>query len=168
MCVCVALREDLYFDVGCLLALSLVQGGPPVGFFSPALYQCLFNYPPNRPLTSTHMTPDTHFTRQVSRVSTGQTHWENCALEVCCKQEGRMIDRVLSDCRGPVFRRTERNHDSVQRVPGARRLQPTNQQPGREGRSGGGSRQLHYDHQDAASSAEVERQKGRSIVLLML
>lgn len=72
MC-CSALREDLYFDVGCLLALSLVHGGPRLGFFSRALYQCLFNYPANRPLTVTHMTPDTHFTRQVSRVSTGQT-----------------------------------------------------------------------------------------------
>lgn len=64
-----ALRDDLYFDVGCLLALSLVHGGPPVGFFSRTLYQCLFNYPPNQPLTATHMTPDTHFSRQVSRVS---------------------------------------------------------------------------------------------------
>ncbi|GLD71854.1 G2/M phase-specific E3 ubiquitin-protein ligase [Lates japonicus] len=54
-----ALRDDLYFDVGCLLALSLVHGGPPVGFFSRALYQCLFNYPPNRPLTVAHMTRDT-------------------------------------------------------------------------------------------------------------
>lgn len=69
VCVSSALRDDLYFDVGCLLALSLVHGGPPVGFFSRALYQCLFNYPPNRPLTVAHMTPDTHFTRRVSRVS---------------------------------------------------------------------------------------------------
>lgn len=67
--VCPALREDLYFDVGCLLALSLVHGGPPVAFFSRALYQCLFNYPPNRPLSIAHMTPDAHFTRRVSRVS---------------------------------------------------------------------------------------------------
>uniref|UniRef100_A0A3B4ZLE1 G2/M-phase specific E3 ubiquitin protein ligase n=1 Tax=Stegastes partitus TaxID=144197 RepID=A0A3B4ZLE1_9TELE len=50
-----ALREDLYFDVGCLLALSLVHGGPPVGFFSPALYQCLFNHPAHRPLTSSEL-----------------------------------------------------------------------------------------------------------------
>ncbi|XP_036927071.1 G2/M phase-specific E3 ubiquitin-protein ligase [Acanthopagrus latus] len=64
-----ALRDDLYFDVGCLLALSLVHGGPPVGFFSHTLYQCLFNYPPNQPLTVTHMTPDTHFRRQVSRIA---------------------------------------------------------------------------------------------------
>lgn len=66
--LCPALRDDLYFDVGCLLALSMVHGGPPVGFFSPALYQCLFNYPPNQPFSVTHMTPDTHLTRQVSRV----------------------------------------------------------------------------------------------------
>lgn len=65
-----ALREDLYFDAGCLLALALVHGGPPLGFFSPALYQCLFNYPANDPLSVSHMTPDTHFTRQVSRVRT--------------------------------------------------------------------------------------------------
>lgn len=76
-CVCYsALREDLYFDVGCLLALSLVHGGPPVGFFSRALYQCLFNYPANRPLNVIHMTPDTHFTHQVTRVRTRQTFME--------------------------------------------------------------------------------------------
>ncbi|KAL0170152.1 hypothetical protein M9458_034748, partial [Cirrhinus mrigala] len=39
--------DDLYFEVGSLLALSLVHGGPPVGFFSPALYHSLFNYPTN-------------------------------------------------------------------------------------------------------------------------
>ncbi|XP_051578976.1 G2/M phase-specific E3 ubiquitin-protein ligase-like [Myxocyprinus asiaticus] len=42
-----ALRDDLYFEVGSLLALSLVHGGPPVGFFSPALYHSLFHYPTN-------------------------------------------------------------------------------------------------------------------------
>ncbi|XP_075883846.1 G2/M phase-specific E3 ubiquitin-protein ligase [Nelusetta ayraudi] len=63
-----ALHEDLYFDVGCLLALSLVHGGPPLGFFSPALYQCLFNYPANQPLSVTHMTPGTHFTHQVDKI----------------------------------------------------------------------------------------------------
>ncbi|KAM3593985.1 uncharacterized protein V6R79_000255 [Siganus canaliculatus] len=64
-----ALREDLYFDVGCLLALALVHGSPPVGFFSAALYQCLFNFPPKRPLTVAHMTPDSHFSRRVSRMA---------------------------------------------------------------------------------------------------
>ncbi|XP_035467377.1 G2/M phase-specific E3 ubiquitin-protein ligase isoform X2 [Scophthalmus maximus] len=68
-----ALREDLYFDVGCLLALSLVHGGPSVGFFSCALYQCLFNYPANRPLAVAHMTPDTCFTRQVSRIAEAES-----------------------------------------------------------------------------------------------
>ncbi|KAI3367481.1 hypothetical protein L3Q82_026203, partial [Scortum barcoo] len=63
-----ALRDDLYFDMGCLLALSLVHGGPPISFFSRALYQCLFNFPPNRPLTVAHMTPGTPFSRQVSRI----------------------------------------------------------------------------------------------------
>ncbi|KAG7233451.1 hypothetical protein INR49_007019 [Caranx melampygus] len=63
-----ALRDDLYFDVGCLLALCLLHGAPPLSFFSAALYQCLFNFPPNCPLTVTHMTPDTHFTRQVRRM----------------------------------------------------------------------------------------------------
>ncbi|CAB1434317.1 unnamed protein product, partial [Pleuronectes platessa] len=68
-----ALREDLYFDVGCLLALSLLHGGPPVSFFSCGLFQCLFNYPPNRPLTVAHMTPDAHFTRQVSRIQEAES-----------------------------------------------------------------------------------------------
>lgn len=42
-----ALRDDLYFEIGSLLALSLVHGGPPVGFFSPVLYHNLFSYPTN-------------------------------------------------------------------------------------------------------------------------
>ncbi|KAK3563098.1 hypothetical protein QTP86_016333 [Hemibagrus guttatus] len=40
-----ALRDDLYFEIGSLLALSLVHGGPPVAFFSRALYYSLFHYP---------------------------------------------------------------------------------------------------------------------------
>lgn len=68
VCACTALREDLYYDVGCLLALCLVHRGPPISFFSPALYQCLFNYPANQPLALGHMTPGTHLTRQVNEV----------------------------------------------------------------------------------------------------
>lgn len=67
-CPCTALREDLYYDVGCLLALCLVHRGPPISFFSPALYQCLFNYPANQPLALGHMTPSTHLTCQVNKV----------------------------------------------------------------------------------------------------
>lgn len=48
---CSALRKDLYFEVGTLLALSLVHGGPPVSFFSPALYYSLFHYPTNYTFT---------------------------------------------------------------------------------------------------------------------
>ncbi|XP_061741980.1 G2/M phase-specific E3 ubiquitin-protein ligase isoform X2 [Nerophis ophidion] len=68
-----ALRDDLYFDAGCLLALAMVYGAPHVGFFSPALYQCLFNFPPNRPLSIAHMTPDTHLRRQVLRVAQAES-----------------------------------------------------------------------------------------------
>uniref|UniRef100_A0A3Q0SYV2 G2/M-phase specific E3 ubiquitin protein ligase n=1 Tax=Amphilophus citrinellus TaxID=61819 RepID=A0A3Q0SYV2_AMPCI len=98
-----ALREDLYFDVGCLLALSLVHGGPPVGFFSRALYQCLFNYPANRPLTVTHMTPDTHFTHQVSRIAETKSldelkavmavTWEYLALAGCNRPISSLKER---------------------------------------------------------------------------
>ena len=62
-----ALREDLYYDVGCLLSLSLVHGGPPLGFFSKALYQCLFNYPRDSPLSLDDM-GDTRFARKVREV----------------------------------------------------------------------------------------------------
>lgn len=68
LCVCTAVRDDLYFDVGCLLALALVHSGPPISFFSPTLYQCLFNYPANQPLTVSHMTPGSHFTCQINKV----------------------------------------------------------------------------------------------------
>uniref|UniRef100_A0A3B4AIN1 PHD-type domain-containing protein n=1 Tax=Periophthalmus magnuspinnatus TaxID=409849 RepID=A0A3B4AIN1_9GOBI len=52
-----ALKEDLYFDIGVLLALALVHGAPCLRFFSPALYQLLFNFPQNQPLTLSHLTP---------------------------------------------------------------------------------------------------------------
>ncbi|GLD71860.1 G2/M phase-specific E3 ubiquitin-protein ligase [Lates japonicus] len=98
-----ALRDDLYFDVGCLLALSLVHGGPPVGFFSHALYQCLFNYPSNRPLTVAHMTPDTHFTRRVSRIAEAESlddlraavtsSWEYLELAGCSRPISSLEER---------------------------------------------------------------------------
>ncbi|XP_035529471.1 G2/M phase-specific E3 ubiquitin-protein ligase [Morone saxatilis] len=98
-----ALREDLYFDVGCLLALSLVHGGPPVGFFSRALYQCLFNFPPNWPLTVAHMTPDTHSTRQVSRIAKAKSldelkevmaaSWEYLELAGCNRPISSLEER---------------------------------------------------------------------------
>uniref|UniRef100_A0AAX7UPB2 PHD-type domain-containing protein n=1 Tax=Astatotilapia calliptera TaxID=8154 RepID=A0AAX7UPB2_ASTCA len=98
-----ALREDLYFDVGCLLALSLVHGGPPVGFFSRALYQCLFNYPANRPLNVTHMTPDTHFTHQVTKITEAESleelkevmavSWEYLELAGCNRPISSLKER---------------------------------------------------------------------------
>lgn len=36
-----ALREDLYFIATCTIAISLVHGGPPPGFFAPTLFSCL-------------------------------------------------------------------------------------------------------------------------------
>ncbi|XP_034721495.1 G2/M phase-specific E3 ubiquitin-protein ligase-like, partial [Etheostoma cragini] len=68
-----ALREDLYYDVGCLLSLSLVHGGVPVCFLSPALYQCLFNYPANQPLAAGHMTPGTAASRLVARMAAAES-----------------------------------------------------------------------------------------------
>ncbi|KAJ8291118.1 hypothetical protein GJAV_G00021600 [Gymnothorax javanicus] len=44
-----ALREDLYFDAGCLLVLSLVHGGPPPCFFSEKLYRTLLHLPHSSP-----------------------------------------------------------------------------------------------------------------------
>lgn len=36
-----ALREDRYFVAGRAIAVSLVHGGPPLGFLAPTLYSCL-------------------------------------------------------------------------------------------------------------------------------
>ncbi|KAE8289557.1 G2/M phase-specific E3 ubiquitin-protein ligase [Larimichthys crocea] len=98
-----ALREDLYFDVGCLLALALVHGGPPVGFFSRALYQSLFNYPPNQPLTVAYMTPDTPLTRQVNRITKAKSlnelkkvmaaNWQYLELAGCNRPINRLEER---------------------------------------------------------------------------
>ncbi|XP_030644233.1 G2/M phase-specific E3 ubiquitin-protein ligase [Chanos chanos] len=62
-----ALREDVYFEVGSLLALCLVHGGPPVGFLSKALYHCLF-YFPNQHQLSVDDLADTPFTDKVKRI----------------------------------------------------------------------------------------------------
>ncbi|XP_029316474.1 G2/M phase-specific E3 ubiquitin-protein ligase [Cottoperca gobio] len=98
-----ALRDDLYFDVGCLLALSLVHGGLPVGFFSSALFQCLFNYPPNSPLAVIHMTPDTHFTSRVSMMAEAESlddlkeimaaSWEYLELAGCNRPISSLEER---------------------------------------------------------------------------
>ncbi|KAF6732776.1 G2/M phase-specific E3 ubiquitin-protein ligase [Oryzias melastigma] len=98
-----ALRDDLYFDVGCLLALCLVYGGPFLGFFSPGLYQCLFNYPPNCPLTVSHMTPQSHFTQQVTRISEAKSleelrgvleeSWEFLQLAGCSRPVNDLEDK---------------------------------------------------------------------------
>uniref|UniRef100_A0A9J7ZHF5 G2/M-phase specific E3 ubiquitin protein ligase n=1 Tax=Cyprinus carpio carpio TaxID=630221 RepID=A0A9J7ZHF5_CYPCA len=63
-----ALRDDLYFEVGSLLALSLVHGGPPVGFFSPALYHSLFNYPTNYRPTLQDL-GDTAFAHKIRQIA---------------------------------------------------------------------------------------------------
>ncbi|KAK7153100.1 hypothetical protein R3I93_011108 [Phoxinus phoxinus] len=63
-----ALRDDLYFEVGSLLALSLIHGGPPVGFFSPALYHSLFNYPTNYRPTLQDL-GDTAFAHKIRQIA---------------------------------------------------------------------------------------------------
>lgn len=43
--VSAAVRQDRYYEMGCLLALSMLHGGPPPSFFSKALYFSLFHFP---------------------------------------------------------------------------------------------------------------------------
>lgn len=40
-----AVREDLYFETGRMIAVCLVHGGPAPGFFSPTLFSCLATGP---------------------------------------------------------------------------------------------------------------------------
>lgn len=42
-----AVREDLYFEAGEMIAVSLVHGGPSPGFFSKTLFNCLVYGPEN-------------------------------------------------------------------------------------------------------------------------
>uniref|UniRef100_A0A3B3YY10 HECT domain-containing protein n=1 Tax=Poecilia mexicana TaxID=48701 RepID=A0A3B3YY10_9TELE len=100
-----ALREDLYFDIGSLLALCLVHGGPPIGFFSHGLYQCLFNYPANCPLSLNHMTPETHFTQLVHRVSIAAAESLDELKEVM-KASWEFLE--LAGCNRPVTSLDER------------------------------------------------------------
>jgi hypothetical protein len=40
-------KENLYYEVGKMLAISLVHGGPSPGFFSETLFNCLAYGPEN-------------------------------------------------------------------------------------------------------------------------
>lgn len=42
-----ALKENLYYEAGKMLAISLVHGGPSPGFFSETLFNCLVYGPEN-------------------------------------------------------------------------------------------------------------------------
>uniref|UniRef100_A0A8C2AUQ4 Sec1 family domain containing 1 n=1 Tax=Cyprinus carpio TaxID=7962 RepID=A0A8C2AUQ4_CYPCA len=75
-----ALRDDLYFEVGSLLALSLVHGGPPLGFFSPALYRSLFNYPTNYRPTLQDL-GDTAFAHKIRQVKANSMKELRCAMQ---------------------------------------------------------------------------------------
>ncbi|XP_053538801.1 G2/M phase-specific E3 ubiquitin-protein ligase isoform X1 [Ictalurus punctatus] len=63
-----ALRDDLYFEIGSLLALSLVHGGPPVAFFSRALYYSLFHYPTDYKFTAEDL-GDVTLTHAVKKIA---------------------------------------------------------------------------------------------------
>ncbi|XP_066539581.1 G2/M phase-specific E3 ubiquitin-protein ligase isoform X2 [Hoplias malabaricus] len=63
-----ALRDDLYYEIGSLLAFSLVHGGPPVAFFSSALYYSLFHYPSDYKLTVEDL-GDVVLTRKVRMIA---------------------------------------------------------------------------------------------------
>ncbi|XP_049319618.1 G2/M phase-specific E3 ubiquitin-protein ligase [Astyanax mexicanus] len=63
-----ALRDDLYFEIGSLLSLTLVHGASPVAFFSPALYHTLFHYPPDYKLTVQDL-GDTTITPKVTMIA---------------------------------------------------------------------------------------------------
>lgn len=39
------MRHDRYYEMGCLIALNMLHGGPPPSFFSKPLYFSLFHYP---------------------------------------------------------------------------------------------------------------------------
>lgn len=41
------MREDLYYDAGRMIGLSLVHGGPAPGFFSKMLFNCVLYGPEN-------------------------------------------------------------------------------------------------------------------------
>lgn len=63
-----ALKDDLYFEIGVLLSLTLVHGAPSLRFFSPALYQLLFNFPQNQALTLGDLTPGSPLCSTISRI----------------------------------------------------------------------------------------------------
>lgn len=99
-----ALKDDLYFDVGCLLALALVHGAPSVGFFSPALFQLLFNFPQNQPLTVEHMTPDCPLTALLQKILAARSVSELQSVTSTCFHYLH-----LSGCNRPIRSLQERD-----------------------------------------------------------
>lgn len=92
-----ALKEDLYFEVGLLVALVLVHGGPVLGFFSPALYQLLFNFPQNQALTPGHLTPGSPLCSTISRIQAADSLAElQSVLESCTDH------MTLCGCNRPI------------------------------------------------------------------
>ncbi|KAJ0009198.1 hypothetical protein NQD34_016613 [Periophthalmus magnuspinnatus] len=98
-----ALKEDLYFDIGVLLALALVHGAPCLRFFSPALYQLLFNFPQNQPLTLSHLTPGSPLTSTIQRIEAAQSISELQSVLSSCSDH-----LTLSGCNRPIKSLEER------------------------------------------------------------
>ncbi|XP_041703982.1 G2/M phase-specific E3 ubiquitin-protein ligase [Coregonus clupeaformis] len=98
-----ALREDVYFDVGCLLSLSLIHGGPPLGFFSRALYMRLFNFPWDTPLTVEDM-GNTGFTDKVKKIQESKSLEE---LRVSMQSASEYLE--VAGCMRPVDSLSEKD-----------------------------------------------------------
>ncbi|KAM9465715.1 LOW QUALITY PROTEIN: G2/M phase-specific E3 ubiquitin-protein ligase [Clarias gariepinus] len=90
-----ALRDDLYFEVGSLLALSLVHGGPPVAFFSHALYYSLFHYPTDYKFTAEDL-GDVKLANTVKKIEQSSTLKElKRVLRSCWREITKLSDKNL-------------------------------------------------------------------------
>lgn len=98
-----ALKEDLYFEVGTLLALSLVHGAPPLKFFSPTLYQLLFNFPQNQGLTLGHLTPGSPLGAHITRIQAATSESELRDVLASCSDH-----LTLCGCNRPIRRLEDR------------------------------------------------------------
>uniref|UniRef100_A0AAV2JFN6 HECT domain-containing protein n=1 Tax=Knipowitschia caucasica TaxID=637954 RepID=A0AAV2JFN6_KNICA len=98
-----ALKEDMYYDVGVVLALALVNGAPCLRFFSPALFQLLFNFPQKQALTAGHLTPGSPLTTTVQRIEAAGSVSELQDVLTSCSDH-----LTLSGCNRPISSLCER------------------------------------------------------------
>lgn len=72
-----AVKENLYFEAGQMIAVSLVHGGPSPGFFSKTLFNCLV-YGPENVKPALEDVADVDIAQTIKKVICNKFHFISC------------------------------------------------------------------------------------------